>query len=454
MRKLILLLFFTQFIFSQEIDSLDEVVNEFIENYNQKNFKSIYLMTSEVYQKQKSLEKTLAFFNVNFGMIGKVNGYKSISEYKRFGSYLLKFEKMDAVLSIKIDDNYKIDGFTIKSNKKFKTIDTSNFKTKTILQEQLEVVLESLKKVPNNTQFAIAIIENGETTFFGVKVENDKVVEIENKASAFEVASITKVFTATLLANSVLEDKVKLDDVVNSYYDFDFKNNTQITFKELANHTSGLFKLPSNFNPKNARNPYKDYSQDNFKDYFSNLLELKSKGKLHYSNLGMALLGNTLEKIEKKSYETLLQEKIFSKYDMQNSTSEISNVKDILIKGLNSEGKEALNWERDFFKGNGAVLSTVEDLSKFVLAQFDDSNKELELIRKETHRENSTRAIGLGLFIKTINSEKVYSHNGRTGGYSCSMVFDPKKKNGVIALTNFNKSKPSAMTFKLMKTLY
>ena len=300
--------------------------------------------------------------------------------------------------------------------------DISQFTTTSITRKQSKIILKELKEFPNGTQLAIGLIDENKTTFFGVKIEDDKPIEIDNKSNVFEVASITKVFTSTLLANAVLDDKIKLSDTINAFYDFSFKNDEQVTFQDLANHTSGLPRLPTNMNPKDRRNPYKDYSSTDFETYFSSLLTLKNKGEMQYSNLGMALLGNTLEKVEKDSYENLLQRKIFSKYQMQNSTSEISKVEGMLVKGFDKNGNETLNWERDFFKGNGAVLSTVEDLTKFLKAQFYTTNKELVLTRKETFNSDVNRSIGLGWHIKINSYGKQYWRNGATGGYRSYMI--------------------------------
>src|SRR5690606_26358709 len=115
-----------------------------------------------------------------------------------------------------------------------------------------------------------------------------------------------------------------------------------------------------------------------------------------YSNLGAGLLGYTLCKIDNNTYEDLLQKKIFSKYDMQNSTAEINKIKGNLVKGLNNEGKEVPNWELSILAGAGGIFSTVEDLSHFAVSQFDYSNKELKLTREKTFEINDNVDIGLG----------------------------------------------------------
>jgi len=124
--------------------------------------------------------------------------------------------------------------------------DISQFTTTSITRKQSKIILKELKEFPNGTQLAIGLIDENKTTFFGVKIEDDKPIEIDNKSNVFEVASITKVFTSTLLANAVLDDKIKISDTINTFYDFSFKNDEKINFKRVANHTYGLPRLPAN----------------------------------------------------------------------------------------------------------------------------------------------------------------------------------------------------------------
>ena len=70
---------------------------------------------------------------------------------------------------------------------------------------------------------------------------------LNNYQSIFEIGSITKVFTANLLAKAVIDNKVKLNENINDYLNIKFKNDISISFKSLANHTSGLPRMPTNF---------------------------------------------------------------------------------------------------------------------------------------------------------------------------------------------------------------
>ncbi|MBN1144892.1 MAG: beta-lactamase family protein [Bacteroidales bacterium] len=326
---------------------------------------------------------------------------------------------------------------------------------------QSKIIHEKVKVFSDNTQLSIALIRNGKPVFYGVRIQNDSLQSIDNHLNIFEIGSITKVFTATLLAQLVAENKVKLDDPINGYLDMLLKDNIQITFGQLATHTSGLPRLPQNMIITDPLNPYKEYNEANLRQYLSDKMKLLSNPgeKYEYSNLGAGLLGYLAEKIEKTSYEKLLQEKILKKYGMSSTTTNRQLVADRLVKGRDMKGAETPNWDFSVLKGCGSILSCTGDLSRFALAQLDESNKELAITRTKTFDINKSMDMALGWhIIKADTGAEWMFHNGGTGGYTSSMVIDMKKKTGAIILSNVsafhkNMGNIDALCFELMKQL-
>lgn len=310
-------------------------------------------------------------------------------------------------------------------------------------EKQSELITHCMDTLPNQAQLSIALIENGNVHFLGFKKEKDSVIPYDNSGKVFEIGSITKVFTATLLADFVVDQKIHLDDPINEHLDFSLKNNVQITFKQLATHTSGLPRVPISLSSPDLslENPYKDFEEDKLRLYLTEKLELIGEpgAASSYSNLGFGLLGYLLEKIDNTTYEDLMQTRIFSKYHMPGSTTNRDRIKEILVDGLNDTGNPVPNWDMAAHMGAGGILSNIEDLAKFAIAQFDDINQELKLTRAKHFTVDEYYSTGLAWgLIKTDSGEVWDWHNGGTGGYTSSMILNTETKNGIIILSNIS----------------
>lgn len=323
-------------------------------------------------------------------------------------------------------------------------------------------VKTNIADFPINTQVSIAVIKDGKTIYLGVK-NNEGILEtIENKNSVFEVGSITKVMTSTLLAIAVLNEDVSLSTEISELLGYPLLDNSKITLEQLSNHTSGMMRMPSNFmfaQMKDPNNPYIHYDEAALKTWLTEYMTTDLKQDVsNYSNLGAALLAHGLTKKLGKTYEELLQEHIFQKLAMNSSTSKLKNVNENLVKGQNANGQPCVNWEFDVLEGAGAVLSTVSDMEKFARAVLSQKDEALELQRIPTFKVNQYMDIGLGWHI--INGKggnTYYWHNGGTNGYSSSILIDVERQNAIIALSNVSTFHPKMgnidnLTFDLMKT--
>jgi CubicO group peptidase (beta-lactamase class C family) len=126
--------------------------------------------------------------------------------------------------------------------------------------------------------------------------------------SVFEIGSITKVFTATVLAEMVERGEVKLDDPVQRYLPSSVRmpqrNGRQITLLDLATQSSGLPRLPNNLRPKSMTNPYADYTVEQMYEFLSGYQLTRDAGEEYeYSNIGVGLLGHALARRAGLSYE-------------------------------------------------------------------------------------------------------------------------------------------------------
>ena len=113
----------------------------------------------------------------------------------------------------------------------------------TLSEVQNDLIQNVVSEIPNGSQIAIAIIENGQSKFFGFRKYQDSISIVKNHDRIFEIGSITKVFTSTLLANFVMNDRVALTDDISEYLNFKLHKNPKISFEQLATHTSGFPRI-------------------------------------------------------------------------------------------------------------------------------------------------------------------------------------------------------------------
>ncbi|MEW6125791.1 MAG: serine hydrolase [Acidobacteriota bacterium] len=278
------------------------------------------------------------------------------------------------------------------------------------------------------------------------KMQVNEAREVDSN-SIFEIGSITKVFTCILLADMVKRGDMKLDDPIAKYLPAGVKaptrNGKEITLLDLATHTSGLPRMPTNFKPQDAKNPFADYTATQLYEFLSSYTLLLDIGsKYEYSNVGMGLLGHLISLKAKKDYETLVIERICKPLKMNDTRITLSDEqKTRLATGHTSGLQPTPNWDIDVLAGAGALRSTVNDMLKFVAANVGLTKTKLYPVLQMSHQmqrktDSADMDIALGWHINKRFGGEIIWHNGGTGGYRTFTGFDNKKRAGVVVLSN------------------
>ncbi len=295
-----------------------------------------------------------------------------------------------------------------------------------------------------NPSIAIGIItESGASYFNFGTMSTDGVVVDEH--TIYEIGSITKVFTAILLAQQVIDGKVLLDDPINKYLPPEVVvpvlGSNEITFGNLSDHTSGLPRMPENFAPANPNNPFADYTVEQLYAYISSYTPTREVGSAYeYSNLAQGLLGHILGLNTNLSYESLMINNIASPLVMEETKIALdANMQDHLAVGY-SNGAEAENWDIPTLAGAGAIRSSTSDMLRFLSANLGYTDTPLstamDMSHKVRHNKGGNMRVGLGWHIKAGAEGDVIWHNGGTGGYRAFAGFVKASGKGVIVLTN------------------
>lgn len=292
---------------------------------------------------------------------------------------------------------------------------------------------------------AAVVINNGQVEFINLGVTDQQTKQKVSKETLFEIGSISKVFTATALASYVKKGKVNLDDSVQVYLPGSVtvpsKNDSTISFKNLANHHSGLPRLPTNMPFADPLNPYADYTTDLLYEFLNGYELPRNIGELpEYSNLGMGLLGHTLSVMNNSNYETMLKQEVLVPLKMEHTYVDVpKHAEHERSQGHNSALNPTKFWQLPALAGAGAIVSNASDMAIFLKANMEQSpiQPAISLTHKPTAEFGSpTTKIGLAWLIQNTPSGEVYMHNGQTGGFASFIGFNPNLKRGIVLLSN------------------
>jgi serine-type D-Ala-D-Ala carboxypeptidase/endopeptidase len=263
----------------------------------------------------------------------------------------------------------------------------------------------------------------------------------------FEIGSITKVFTGILLADMVRRGELNLDDPIASRLPSELKvpsrNSKPITLGHLADHTSGLPRMPGNFSPADPWNPYADYTVERMYAFLAICEPARDPGEQYeYSNLGLGLLGHILAMKSGKSFEALVRERICKPLEMTSTCLVFPNsLRNRVATGHNRNGAAVKNWDIPTLAGAGGLRSSVEDMLKFAAANLAATDPALFEAIEASHRSRASTGarhtrVGLGWHVQTAHAPDILWHNGETGGYRSFLGLDKANGRAVVILSN------------------
>lgn len=300
-----------------------------------------------------------------------------------------------------------------------------------------KILVERVDTQRRSTGLVVGVIESG-----GSRVISHGEPAVDGDA-LFEIGSITKVFTALLLADMVEKGEVALSDPVVKYLPESVKMPKTITLEHLATHTSGLPRLPGNLFPRDPANPYGDYTVAQLHEFLSSVKPAREPGeKYEYSNVGAGLLGHALARRAGMDYETLVRTRILEPLGMKSTAITLSKeLKARLVAGNDENLKPVANWDLPALAGAGALRSTANDMLKFTSAALGHTKSPLSkafatMLAARRPTGNSGTDIALGWHISAMGGRDIVWHDGGTGGYRSYLALDPKNRTGVIVLSN------------------
>ena len=315
------------------------------------------------------------------------------------------------------------------------------------LSSELLLLIEKECRGRKHIKLTIGILRDGEK-----KIQVfDETGEIANKNYTYEIGSITKTFTTSLLAKYLYEGKMSLEDSISKYVDGLDENTYYPTLKRLATHTSGYGYYPATlldgikaflepvFTGTRNGGKFLNCYQINEEQMKELLLAKKLENKDYpwaYSNFGMGLVSYALGAVTGNGYSDTMNDYLGSDLGMKNSYTGIRS--DINLRGFANKNKDIGNWdfEDSITAGTGNISSTADDMLTYARIQMNEELPYLGLCHKKYVSINNTSDMGLGWILKKDNNH-VIMHTGGTGGFHNFLVIDKKKKIAYLMLANY-----------------
>jgi serine-type D-Ala-D-Ala carboxypeptidase/endopeptidase len=301
-----------------------------------------------------------------------------------------------------------------------------------------------------NRAIAVAVIDAAGVRYFSEgRAESDGWPVDHN--TVFEIGSVSKVFTALLLAEMVERHELRLDNPASMYLPDTMRmpgmGGDSITLLHLATHMSGLPRLPLNLTVRNMRNPYADYHAQQLYAFLGGYQMQRPAGQQYeYSNLGAGLLGHLLALRGGSTYQALLLERVIRPLGMRETMVTLGpTLEQRLATGHDALGEPTAPWDFGVLAGAGALKSTSADLALLVRASLaaGDAQDQRPIVRAlrssmQSHAfvQEGRASMGLGWHIFERGARTIVMHNGRTGGFASFVGMDLDRGIGVVLLTN------------------
>jgi len=293
--------------------------------------------------------------------------------------------------------------------------------------------IDSLLAVSFNSQspgIGIGIVENGKIIFkkgYGVTDINAK--QAITSATNFNIASLTKQFTAMAILQLADANKLSLDDKISSYLPALNKHVAdKITIKQLLTHSSGLIDHYDYAGSKNLQHAHNIDVFNAIRNIDSTYFEPGTK--FRYSNTAFCLLALIIEKVSGMSYNDNMKQKIFALAGMAHTTIWKENepiaqpATGYTFDSATQHFMKSQAEEHVFFstEGDGGVYTSVDDYIKWFTALQGKKIFLASMVNRARKLEfeiDSAKHLGYGFgwFVNEGANPKHVYHSGDNSGF-------------------------------------
>lgn len=290
---------------------------------------------------------------------------------------------------------------------------------------------------------------------------------VPHSQTLFEIGSVTKTFTALLLADGVERGLWRLDTPVAELLPgktvVPSRDGVQITLQHLATHTSGLPRSPSRLGVREniaylrtGADPYDGLTEEDVLEGLgrAHLSCIPGTGKPHYSNLGFGILGIAMATSTGVGFGNLVRSRICEPLGLRDTVVDgqmTPEQRHRMATGHRSRRRTAEPWPLPGIAGAGALRSTAADMRVFLAAQVDPGGTPLERAIRLTHTTPPGGPAEMGLGWHRAGDDLLW-HNGGTGGFRSIAIVSQQA--GVVTFALINQSRGADLhAFRLIRRL-
>jgi CubicO group peptidase (beta-lactamase class C family) len=295
------------------------------------------------------------------------------------------------------------------------------------------------------TGIAVGVVEaDGRAYFQAGETRAGSGVE-PGPDTLFEIGSITKAFTGTLLAQMVAAGEVTLGQSAQSLVPAGVtvpSGTGPITLLHLATHRSGLPENPDNLCSLSLHDSFACYSAEKLYEFLNGHTLTREPGAAWaYSNVGVGLLGQALAGSAGLGYEALLRERLLDPLGLDDTRIELSEGQDLRRAAGHWGVVPWPDFAFDGMEGAGALLSTVDDLLTFLehvsgLKSGALGFEPTDATRRRAATGTPNLTMGLGWILVALPGGEVVQHDGATYGQNAFAGFHRASRRGVAVLCN------------------
>jgi CubicO group peptidase (beta-lactamase class C family) len=309
---------------------------------------------------------------------------------------------------------------------------------------------------PDSPGCALAVVKEGKVIYqHGYGCANLEYGTPITPGSVFNIASVTKQFTAMSVLLLAEQGKLSLDDDIRKHVPEVPDFGKVITLRHLIHHSSGLRNFDDLLVMAGLRTD-DAITREHMLDMISHQKELNfSPGdEFLYCNTGYILLAEVVARVSGQSFAEFADAKIFKPLGMTNTHCHDDHQRVVKNRAYSYERDEDKSFKNAFSNvsvvGGGGMYSTVEDLCKWV-SNFDLGRVGGARVLEEMHEQGvlnngQTNRYACGLFIDDYKGMKLVEHGGGWMGYRSDIIRFPNHNIAVVLLANTSEIDPAQLT--------